>query len=1349
MNQTVQDPRAELERLRKLKRLRELEAKAGITPTVTNPQAPESFAANRSIVDDEEEIDIDALLNEVVAQIPGGYNAWKNGYEQKIGPDGRRTVPGVGKETAPGESSFYTKPESEMPVMGRKPPAQAPKPKPSPTANWPTGGDRAVSGYEALKESGTRGDLAGRAVASMGNSLLGGMDFLSQPGRWADDAIGSVAPWWPSLVWDDQGVRLETAGSLDDAEKEYTGLPRIPMSEAKDDSEKFADMAGEAAGFVVPGMAVNKVMNKVGQVANKAPGVASAVAAITPKGSDVGARLGRYGQRMLSTIPEAGVQAFTFGASTADKTIIDDDGSIDYTSGDVDPLAKGGEMATNPLSYLAPLALSGVYRGGVAAMTGGKSLTPKAIQAQVAPHMLSATDEALNALGDLPIPAGIGEKDADRALSILYKSLSGGGVPDDVMQAAVKKYNEMPGARPAPAVFLRSELAPYSKAVENLDNALYEIGQKAPTVGAALKEMRTTQAERLKAGLRDTLGKGDRTKREAKLTDELEEMGEDMYEPILAAGSVDEEASTTLKALLNDGEFFKEIPAGYRTKLSMGAIDPNPETAAAASSVPAPRGQTAGTRKGSGPDMMGGDPMRKNIALQQRIEENPLEVAHKLYSYLGKRIREGKKRGNDTSQLQELQNTIRGPLFKAGGKAYAEANSAYRATAQARDALSKPDKLFATSLKTHEVNKVKADYKKMSKAQKESYKVSLKGLLEDELKRASANNDFVALGRMKREGVLDAIEEILDVGSSTKGSDTVRYIRNILDEQDTIVAVDPAVKTNRGDRLAAGREAYAGKTGAMEHTGRYDLNAIAQDAGASLAANALTGGLAPVVPIRAMIRLGQKALASMATPGRSARSAAGRIALERPGGMAPNSAQAARSAAARSRYNKSTRINGKFVKKPDILDPEMPGPRPFDDEGFARSMQDDGPKLPDDGSGGSALSIIDEGYAAPPPNQKQLPSGQKLIASDKAPKREDEPEVPKSAAERHRDRILARKKELEDRLDAQAREKDVERGRLRESERVANDAERLRMREEALKAQSASEGLRIERLREQELAAVERARRAAEWADNSDAQGPPEVKDGPFQKFGRMEDRWRAPAGDPRSLRDAMAYLVGEGERAAVSNNLRRFGRDTEIEWYNAPEINRANELLRAAQGQKEGISKEVLDIVGKMNGANRKWLAEQLEDPQKFDLIELMTQIDNLPARGTKELEYAAAGPIVTGGAGIGAAVLGGKALYDAREKRTPEQIEADRRRMYGEDTGDELFEPPESTEIKQMQNALNALGIRDRYGREFETDGRMGDRFREGIADFANRNGLQVHPLNPGGLSKKIVEKLQQYYQ
>ena len=1318
---TADDKRAELERLRKLKRLRELEAKAGVNPSVTNPQAsqPAPFA-----IDTEEDIrpDINKLL-------------------MTAGPAGMAAT------------------GMKAPVMPEKPKAKA---KP---LFYGKGDDRGffvpegAAQMDKEREEGVpnlMAGLAGRAGASTVNSFLGGLDFLSEPGRWADNMqaqIPIVGDYLPAFVWDDKGAGFHFNKDLTEEQKNYTALPRIPMPEAKNDAEVAADMVGEAAGFVIPGMAVNKAMNVVGKGAQKLPGVASTVGALTAKGSDAAARGARYGQRMVSTIPEAGVQAFTFGASNADRYVIDEE------TGDVrheaeNPVDKGLSYAGNPMSYLAPLALSGIYRSAIGLKSGGKTVTPKAVRAQVAPHILSSTDEAIVALGDLPIPAGIAEKDADKALGILHRSLKNGGVPDDVMAAEVKAYNELPGDRPAPAVFLRSRLAAYPKAVENLDNALYEIGQKAASVGDALRNMRTSQADRLKAGLRDTLGKGDRVKRDAKLKGDLEDMGEEAYEPILAAGPVDDEAANTLRAMLNDTEFASEIPIGYRTKLSMNAINTAPEAPTPGTSVAKP-GQTGAPHQKSGPDLMGGDPLRGKVALQQRIAENPLEVAHKLYSSLGTRIRDA--RGTDTSKLKEIRDAIRPHLMKAGGQPYQKVNADYAATSKARRALGAPDKLFTESLKSHQVAKVKETYAAMSQAEKESYKTSLKGLLEDELRRASANNDFVNLGRMKKEGVLDAIDEILDVSSSKVGSRTSQQIRNILDEQDTIKGVDPEAKTGRNDRLASGREAYAGKTGALEHTGKYGLNELAQDAAVSAGANLVLPGSSAVVPIRAIVRLGQKALSAMATPSRSARDAAGRIALEQPG-VAPRisakkaALRAARQAAAKAQY----RMNGKFGGKPEFLDPEAPQPRGFDDEGFARSMSDDGtPKIP--GGGGSAaddaLTVIDEGYDAAPPRQKKLPGKQKLLGSNSpvaaGAKSEDKPDdVPKTAAERYVDELRNRQKELEARADEAARAKDSARGDRRAAERSANDAERIRAQNEAIKNQTQSEALKAERERERQMMAEERARKAASEAEELLNVGPPDnTSNGPFSKLGRARDRAMAPAGDPRSLKDVMNYLVGDSERALVSANMRRFGRDANMDWTNASEINRANEILRAAQGQMDNVSPDVRDMVGRLNPANKKWLVDQLSEPQNFDLLEIMGQIDNLPTKGKLELEYAATGPLAVGAGGVMAAIMGGKALYDAREKRTPAQIEADLRKYYTE--GEEVFQAPDASEVRKMQAALNALGITDRYGNTLTVDGKMGDRFREAVLDFAERNGLQPHGLNPGSLSDKIVTKLRDYYQ
>jgi hypothetical protein len=64
-------------------------------------------------------------------------------------------------------------------------------------------------------------------------------------------------------------------------------------------------------------------------------------------------------------------------------------------------------------------------------------------------------------------------------------------------------------------------------------------------------------------------------------------------------------------------------------------------------------------------------------------------------------------------------------------------------------------------------------------------------------------------------------------------------------------------------------------------------------------------------------------------------------------------------------------------------------------------------------------------------------------------------------------------------------------------------------------------------------------------------------------------------------------------------------------------------------------------------------------------------------------------------------------------------------------------------------MQAALNALGIKDRFGNKIELDHKIGPRFYEGILEFARRNGLTVNGQNPGGLTKPIMDKLAQYYQ
>lgn len=1270
--------------------------------------------------------EIDDGIEEAAASIPGGYKAWQNSitnpkakaFQPVIDEQGGRYYPGVGMSTS-------SKPKP-------KPPALIERPSDLQYSDMPVQEQKEKEFEGAWKQSlGYLWGGVGRVPIAAANSTLGTVDFLSQPGRWADDFItDTLGVDTPALVWDDKGIRVDMTKNLTPEERGRTGLPRIAMSAPKNGFDEASDFAGEMVGFLAPGGAIHKGMEKVGKTVSKWPGISQFLAAVLPKGSGAVEKGARYGARMASSVPEAAVQSGVFAASNAQKVVEGKDGT--KVEMGRNPFQAAGEAMSNPLTYATLPFLSLARRVGEGFATGGKSVTPKNIQREMAPYAASNKDRALSALGDIPVPSGLSRKEAEAGLGILHRALSSGGVPDTELQAVVKRYNNAGPDRPAFAVFARSELSAYPKAIQNLDDALYEIGQKAPAVGQAIEQMRTSQGARLKDGLADDLGGQDRLVREKGLETKKGKIGEG-YDEVLDLGAIDDESADNLRALLNDQTFQEQIPLWYRKRLELEGIDDGM----------------------SPPDMMGGAATRKRVTLQQRIQDNPLEVAHWLYSNLGKKIHTGK---DPTGSLQEIQDALRPYLDKAGGRPYTELRDDYAARSGDIEALSIADRMEKVASSGYNVRVMRDVYKTATRTEKTSMRIAWREWIEDTFRKAKLSQDFLPLQKLEQEGVLDALKTILGEGEDQLGTKVVDRIKAAVNEQATIKGVDPQNTAGKKERLASGREAYAGKTGAMAYRDGYDLNKVAQDAAAALI-------LKSPVPPRLALRLAQKAMARLATPSTGARTAAARTALETTPGGTPAPSPRVQAARARAAAAARWKNNGRFAKKPEFLDPEGRAREPFDEEKFAREMSDDGtPKV--EGETTEMKAVIDEGYETRP-RPKRLSGDRKALPPPSERKNDKNVEAELTPAQKYLQELQRKRDEAEAALDAKAAEKDQARGKAREAERYANDAEKERQRVEGVNARTKSEELAIERQRERQLAAEERARRAAQGPDPEIE--PPVPADGPFGKFGRMREKAIAPAGDPRAVKDAVEFIVGAEEPAALQANLRRFARDEQPEFYTQEPFKRITDVLAALKGETNGVAPEAIAAVKGMNKANRKWLEEQLSDPLGFDLLDTVQGIKGLAKMGPTELAYKSRGPIAAGAAGIAGAGAIAKDAYDRSDKRTPEQRKLDEKIMARRGKWDDVktgpedmqllekygrqgFEHPGEDEVRQMQRALKALGATDRYGNkltEKDIDGKMGPRFREALQDIARRNGFAVNGQNPGGLTENLIEFLREYYQ
>lgn len=1267
--------------------------------------------------------------------------------------------------------------EPEVPELLRRPEGQAyPQRSAAPrTTSFPDMGDRAVRGYESLKQSGVRGDLAGRALAQAADTFTGGIDFLTTPGRAADDALGL-----PGIVFDfkpeGRGIYIESADERKAAQATEggRGLPKFDVPEATNAGESAADLVGQAAGFLAPGTAIHRTMSGIGNAAKSIPFVGNMLTKMAPKGSSAAARGGRYAQRMAGTIPESGVQAFAFGASTADRTPdeVIRDGQVEFRPAE-NPVEKGAEMAGNPLNYLVAPALSFLYRGAIGVKSGGRTVTPLQVRADVAPVLNTpARQSGATWIDTVPMPQGVKTRDAERVRDMYRRIVEDGGVTDQVMEQAVDKFNAMQGERPPFAVFLRRELQPYPKAIENLDNAIYEIGQDAPEVGQALTRMRTSQADRLKDNLKDELGAQDRLTREKGLETKREKIG-DEYDDVLSEGPVTEESAQTLRALLNDETFAREIPLDYKTKLELGGIDHG--------FIP--------------PDLMGGAGIRRPVTLAQRIQDNPLEVAHWTYSSLGKRIAQNK---DPDGRLQQIQDALRPHLDNAGGPRYTGLRDQYAARSQDIDALGSAAKMSKIASSGYNAKVMRDVFDTATKTEKTSMRIAFREWIEDQMRQARVSNDFTALGKLEQDGTLDALKTILGDGADGTGTKVVEKVLRTIDERAAIKGADPAGPGGK-ERLAAGREAYAGKTAAGGYRGHYGMNEIAHDAFLTY----VTHGVAPIFPLRLGMRTAQKAAAALATPSKSARSAFARSALDAPAPGAPRP-PSARAAAAHRR----ARVNGRFAS---VLDPETPGPggSGFDEEAFAASMTDDTAKI-----GGKTIIddetdfLIDERYVAPAP--KRISSNRPAVTPMNE-RRDDTPSGTMSPTQKY----LA---DLRGQTDEAMREIESAEGRIasaksgtKQAEAAAKEAEVARRKVDDLKRKAAQAQKKVDDEASKTAAAEERARMAAEGRDEPYVDKEPGST--PFSDFGRMRDMQTAKAGDPRALRDVVKHIVGEDDPAALQLMLQRRARNPSMSMVGpeTDQVNRIVEVLNAAKGlTDESISPEVAKMVGALNKENKEWLVDKLSNPGQFDLGKLMDEIAQLPPKGRLETEYGALGPPLATAAGAGAIGTAGVGVYNSRDKRSAEhraidgktrtyamlprdikQAQSNLKRMgyyKGAITGEmddetrkaigvftdktgfserhlfdaslpksltdgaelvvEEYYPPDEDKMRQYQRALNRLGYKDENGKPLELDGTAGPKWRHALRQFQRAKGLKTAD-NSSGLTMATEEALEEYVQ
>lgn len=636
---------------------------------------------------------------------------------------------------------------------------------------------------------------------------------------------------------------------------------RLDVPEATDNIERGADLAGDFAGYAAPGGYISGGFRAAGTAARATPQISSVLMKAAPKGASRTARGTRYAGRMASTVPESAAHAYAFGALTAEPGEMHE---------------QGVEYAKNPLSYLAIPGLSAAERTTKFALTGGRTATPDRIASRVE-KSLGVPAGRSPAPGDIadavPIPNGISDSEARVVARMIGNVATRGSVPLHVVRDTMNRYNLALDVGDQSianlATFFRRELGDtYPEFVKKLDDSLYEMGQHSPFVSEYLRAMRTSQGDRLSTGLHGASGgKQSITTRERSLTTQRQKIG-DEYEPILAAGPQDEAAARELKRMLANPEFSQHLPRDKRSGLRAVRND---------------RRRTARINRRNGLNFRQDDPYA------EAVNENPLQVAHWIYSELRTKAREAsggaspnKTAAREYNQLADMLSGKddafgTGPLFKAGGEAYKAANAKFSARSKDLAALDFPDDIFQVAPSSRQVNKRAEAVQQMSDTEFTSSTAAMKEKVRDEVSRLTKENaastDPINMAMLNRTGAIDAIEKIFNARDGRTGTEIAGWVRRIIDEQALDKAINPTKKIYKRERGENARNAYAGPISAREYAGRMNWDGWVQDA-------AISFMFGQPLPVRSGMRLAEKLAARAATPSRAQREAFARTLLQ-------------------------------------------------------------------------------------------------------------------------------------------------------------------------------------------------------------------------------------------------------------------------------------------------------------------------------------------------------------------------------------------------------------------------------------------------------------------------------------
>lgn len=379
--QTAPDPRAELERLRKMKRLRELEAKAGgqpaANPALLSPLKPEARGQNAG---QPTALAAPVQRGPVMSSVQRAQLEYDNSGAKSRGwrPEQFAAVQRAqGGSKDPGDVMALRSWNNSDSFANENPSI-------NPESFW-----------NAPKPEAPMNNPIKRAARYFTNTLADTLNI-------GVEGVNYAAPRQGTPV-DEMGQPLDVPDVPQSAEDfQLPTIPALRVPAARNEGEALADMVGIGGGLAMPLGWTGQAVRTGGQALRTGSVLGKTITALTPQGTNALSKGTRLAGRVAAMTPEAAATGFGAGYILGGENL----------GGDGDRLKSGLAVGSDWVNYAGQPALLFLNRAAIFIKTAGRRVTPEVVEVQRAAEVLqraNATDAqkeaAAKVIDDLTPPA--------------------------------------------------------------------------------------------------------------------------------------------------------------------------------------------------------------------------------------------------------------------------------------------------------------------------------------------------------------------------------------------------------------------------------------------------------------------------------------------------------------------------------------------------------------------------------------------------------------------------------------------------------------------------------------------------------------------------------------------------------------------------------------------------------------------------------------------------------------------------------------------------------------------------------------------------------------------------------